>query len=136
MFKNKNKESQKGFTLIELLVVIAIIGVMAGAVIVNLSGANQRSRDSRRQGDLKQIQSALEMFYFDNAYYPTAATTTPVEEVLTDPYFTENAFRGGLPTDPRNTGDYVYTYEGDEDGYTITANLEGDEEPYILFNLN
>lgn len=135
MFKNK-KTSQGGFTLIELLVVIAIIGVMAGMVIVNLSGANQKSRDSRRQNDLKQIQSSLEMFYFDNYYYPTAASATPVDEVLTDDYFTTQAFKDGVPTDPRNVGDYIYLYEGDEDGYTLTATLEAKEEPYVLYNLN
>mgnify|MGYP001578585922 FL=1 len=60
----------KGFTLIELLVVIAIIGVLASIVMVSLSGAKSKSRDSKRQADLKTIQLALSLYYNDNGFYP------------------------------------------------------------------
>ncbi|MEJ0021792.1 MAG: prepilin-type N-terminal cleavage/methylation domain-containing protein [Candidatus Doudnabacteria bacterium] len=76
MFNRKNK----GFTLIELLVVIAIIGILASIVLVSLNSARQKSRDARRLADIRQVMTALEIFYNDNNRYPlplTASTTGP-----------------------------------------------------------
>lgn len=64
------KKNQKGFTLIELLVVIAIIGVLSTLAVVSLNNARQKSRDSKRVGDVKQIQNALELYYNDANGYP------------------------------------------------------------------
>jgi prepilin-type N-terminal cleavage/methylation domain-containing protein len=69
------KLMQKGFTLIELLVVIAIIGILSAVVLVSLNSARAKSRDARRLSDLRQIMTALEIYYNDNGAYPDAATT-------------------------------------------------------------
>lgn len=60
----------RGFTLIELLVVIAIIGLLAGIIMVSLSNAKAKSRDARRQADIKNIQLALAVYYNENGMYP------------------------------------------------------------------
>lgn len=62
--------AKRGFTLIELLVVIAIIGILASIIMVSLSGAKSKSRDARRQADIKSIQLALSLYYNDNGMYP------------------------------------------------------------------
>ncbi|MFA4943027.1 MAG: FISUMP domain-containing protein [Patescibacteria group bacterium] len=63
--------SKKAFTLIELLVVIAIIGVLATVSIIAFSNARAKARDAKRVGDMKQVQTALELFINDNNRYPT-----------------------------------------------------------------
>ncbi|MEK9152091.1 MAG: prepilin-type N-terminal cleavage/methylation domain-containing protein [Patescibacteria group bacterium] len=71
-----NKSNSKGFTLIELLVVIAIIGLLSTLAVVALNSARQKSRDSKRVADVKQMQTALELFFADQNLYPAAASAT------------------------------------------------------------
>ncbi len=68
--------NKKGFTLIELLVVIAIIGLLSTLAVVSLNNARAKSRDAKRVSDIKQVQTALELFYNDNNGYPTVTVNT------------------------------------------------------------
>jgi prepilin-type N-terminal cleavage/methylation domain-containing protein len=60
---NSNNRSEKGFTLIELLVVIAIIGTLSGVVLVSLGDARAKARDATRQSDMRQVVSAMQLYY-------------------------------------------------------------------------
>lgn len=66
-------KKQKGFTLVELLIVIIIIGILATLVIVTFTGVQQKARDSKRQTDLNAVDSHVEAFYAQYAFYPTLA---------------------------------------------------------------
>jgi prepilin-type N-terminal cleavage/methylation domain-containing protein len=68
------KSNKKGFTLIELLVVIAIIGLLSTLAVVALNSARQKSRDSKRVADTKQVQTALELYFADNNGYPPGSS--------------------------------------------------------------
>ena len=68
-------KKQTGFTLIELLVVIAIIGLLSTLAVVSLGNARMKARDADRVSDIKQIQTALELFYGDANAYPGAVTS-------------------------------------------------------------
>src|SRR3990167_1117674 len=69
------KHYKKGFTLIELLVVIAIIGILSTLAVVSLGNARQRARDSKRVSDIRNTQTALEIYYTDRSSYPYAPAT-------------------------------------------------------------
>jgi len=94
--RNKNK----GFTLIELLVVIAIIGLLASVVLLALNGARAKARDAKRIADIRQMASAMELYFNDINSYPTMApgalTTT---SVLGQPPINPN-YIGLIPTPP------------------------------------
>lgn len=66
--------NKKGFTLIELLVVIAIIGLLSTLAVIALGNAREKARDARRVADIKQIQSAMELYYNDQNEYPDGAS--------------------------------------------------------------
>lgn len=60
----------KGFTLPELLVVMSIIGTLSAAGVVSFSSARASARDAKRVSDMKQIQTALELYFENNNHYP------------------------------------------------------------------
>ncbi|MBU3978095.1 prepilin-type N-terminal cleavage/methylation domain-containing protein [Patescibacteria group bacterium] len=119
----KNQKFQ-GFTLIELLVVIVIIGVMTSFLMTNYIGVRIRSRDVQRKSDLRQIQSALEMYRSDVGMYPDTVS-----------FVCDNSITSGgviymqrIPCDPINSGQLVYKYAraGGVSGllYTLAVCLE------------
>ena len=64
-----NKKYKNGFTLIELLVVISIIGVLFSIVLLSFSSAKKDARNARRETDIRQIKTAMELYYDDNKGY-------------------------------------------------------------------
>ncbi len=76
------KINKKGFTLIELLVVIAIIGLLSTLAVVALNNARSKSRDAKRVADVKQMQTALELYYNDCNQYPTVAAAMDLPGTL------------------------------------------------------
>ena len=60
---------QRGFTLIELLVVIAIIGLLAGIVLVSLSGARDSAKDARIITSMGQFRSTAEIVNANDSDY-------------------------------------------------------------------
>lgn len=115
---NWDKRSQKGFTLVELLVVISIIGVLATLVLLQLSSARARARDTKRIADVNQIRTSVESYFEDNnGTYPTAIDSTSIGKYLTK-----------VPTDPLTAQPYGYSYHtnagGKVDGYQVWAKLE------------
>lgn len=65
----------RGFTLIELLVVIALIGLLASIVLTSLNSARGKARDAERESDLRNLQTAIEVYASNNnGLYPVAST--------------------------------------------------------------
>lgn len=70
--------TKRGFTLIELLVVISIIGILSTLSVVSLNSARQKARDAKRLSDLRQVQTALELYVETRGGYPSVANASPL----------------------------------------------------------
>lgn len=123
--------NKRGFTLIELLVVVAIIGLLSTLAVVALGNARKKANDAKRVSDVKQLQTALELYYTDNNAYPT--TDGPVDlgdathACLNSDGFAATGcltpYMGLVPTGPGSSEYYVYT-SADGSTYSITVELE------------
>lgn len=99
----------RGFTLIELLVVVAIIGLLSSVVISSLNVARAKGRDAQRALNIKQLKTALELYYGDNNTYPKVKNAgwgyaiTDLAPFLTPKYIAT------IPTDPSGkSNQYVW----------------------------
>lgn len=145
-------QHRKGFTLIELLVVIAIIGLLSTLAVVAMSNARQKARDAKRVSDIKQIQSALDLYATDKNGYPAdgangAGTITlggSTAKCLSDTTglgasgaCTGNTYMANIPSNPTPGGaNYVYASKtannaadcdtGPCVSYSLTFTLEAD----------
>lgn len=111
----------KGFTLIELLVVIAIIGLLSTLSVIALNSAREKARNARRVSDMKQIQTALELYFNDVGRYPatTDLVFLPTGQIATG----TKVYMSILPRNPmpRNDGtctDQEYSYARGATGST------------------
>lgn len=117
----KQKHNRQGFTLIELLVVIAIIGILSTMAIVALGSARTKSRDAKRVADMRQVVSALELYYNDANQYPSNITSGNALS------YNGTTYMAVIPTNPspKNDGncpvaDYAYSQVSANTSYVIT----------------
>lgn len=133
----------KGFTLIELLVAISIIGILSTLLISNLQDARSRARDAVRKSNLKEIKTALRMYYNDYQGYPAADGSGSIGEGCNsgvcswgeDLFGTtgETVYMNTLPQDPLGSDrSYYYTSSADGESFDLYACLENRSDSEIV----
>jgi len=129
---------QRGFTLIEIMVVVVIIGLLAAIVAPNLIGNIDKAAVTRAKGDIRSIETALNLYRLDNFRYPTtdqglqALVTNPGEvtarnwkpylnSVPSDPW--SNTYQYLYPGQQREFDVFSYGADGQEGGEDINADI-------------
>ncbi len=137
-----------GFTLIELLVVIAIIGILSAIAFTQFNGAREKARNVARLAGMRQIQTALELYYDTHQRYPGASCgstvygASPTNPTGGDISWTEfsRVLGNPIPNDPLITSNFDkyhwhYVVSGAADNwqhYVLEARLEGTDAPSFL----
>jgi general secretion pathway protein G len=129
--KEKNCQAQEdGFTLVELLVVLGIIAMLAALVAPQVIRYLGQARTDTASAQLKNVESALELYYLDNSQYPTsedgltALVTAPASaKSWRGPYLKR---KDGL-TDPWGKP-FAYKFPGENGQYDVFS-LGRDGQP-------
>lgn len=143
----------RGFTIVELMVVIVVMSILAAVIFAASFDSGEKSRDAKRQTDLKTLQTAVELYKLKYGRYPlgcNGATTGMNQNNWSghsgtyacpsgNQYIVGLApeFIAALPTDPKinsanaNSG-YVYAVNSDGSVYKIMA-LDTVESESISF---
>jgi general secretion pathway protein G len=106
-----------GYTLMEIMLVVAIIAVIAGGVIVKMTGALDVAKIQRTEQDINNIYSALKLYEARNYQMPDQSQG--LEALVTMPTTgTRPAnwtkLMDSVPIDPWNTP-YQYRNPGKKD---------------------
>jgi hypothetical protein len=110
--------------------------MLASVVLVGLAPAQRRGRDARRLTDLKESQTALELYYNKCGHYPggsdcagagIAADWTALIAALTG----SSIGVSQMPDDPSAGKHYGYYANNERTQYLLTAVLEDANNPVL-----
>jgi len=104
------------------LVVIAIIGLLATLSVLSLNNARAKARDAKRVADVKQMMTALELYFNDNQQY--TSSLAPGEQIASGTTVYMNVVPTP-PTPPVAIQAYTYTATNSNASYTLEYYLEG-----------
>jgi general secretion pathway protein G len=79
----QERSREAGFTLIELLVVLGIIALLAALVAPQVIRYLGSARSDTAKAQLKNLESAIELYYLDTGTYPS--TETGLEALVAPP---------------------------------------------------
>jgi prepilin-type N-terminal cleavage/methylation domain-containing protein len=131
MFKNYT-----GFTLVEVIVVVSIIAILSTVAFVGIQESQRQGRDAERQSDLRNLQSALELYKLEYGRYPAGCRATgewsgQLGTAFACPLGSGQYIVGlapefipVLPIDPRLNGvssGYVYSVDAEGNVYKLMA---------------
>ncbi|EKD77286.1 MAG: hypothetical protein ACD_42C00396G0001 [uncultured bacterium] len=123
-----NKKS-RGFTLIEVMVVVVILAILAAIIVPRILQRPEQAREVAARQDIRNIQSALELYKLDNGFYPS--TDQGIKALVKKPSSSpvpQNWARGGylhkMPVDPWQK-EYHYLHPGKHGSVDIWSDGSG-----------
>ncbi|MBD3641046.1 type II secretion system major pseudopilin GspG [Marinobacter pelagius] len=124
--KTMHKQSkQRGFTLIEIMVVMVILGLLVAIVAPNIMGRSDQAKVTIAETQLKNIQSALDLYRLDNSHYPS--TQQGLEALVSKP-------SGSPEPNNWNPDGYLKSVPEDPWGNQFQYVSPGTEGPYDLYS--
>lgn len=89
----------RGFTVIEVIIVLSLVVFLLLLAFSSLRGLQQKSRDAKRKADISDFVGAVNSYQLDFGKGPSSWNE-----------LTQNDYLLELPTDPVNSGRYVYEF--------------------------
>ncbi len=126
----KNKKNKKAFSFMELLAAIIIIGIIISIATIAFNKIRENSRDTKRIADIKQIQSALELYYSDNGDYPESLGSSIS---FGNKIYLENVPETVTPADgdcSEGENSYSYTTSDENNNYYLSFCIGRDVDDY------
>ena len=127
------RSNQRGFTLIELVVVMTILALLAVLVVPKLIGRTDEARVTATKVQIRNIESALQLYKVDNGVYPT--TEQGLQALVVAPTipplpmnWKSGGYLGKVPLDPWKRP-YVYMSPGLHDPDYDLMSYGADGEP-------
>lgn len=109
IYKRTRFTRQQGLTLIEIMIVVVILGMLALAIIPQLSDKPSQAAVARATSDIQSLSSQLELFKVDNFRYPS--TDEGLEALVSSPgnvkNYPPNGYIKKLNEDPWGN-EYLY----------------------------
>ena len=131
-------KNHKGFTLSELIVSIGIIGTVGTLSVDKIDSILPIARDVQRKANIRQVQTALEIYHLYNNNYPsTYICNNPTKEgwKFLEKEIGEKAeeiYIPRFPEDPVNDKKYYFSYCSDGETYKIAYFLEEEKKGKVL----
>lgn len=138
--ERRRRLSGLGFTIVELMIVVVILGLLATAVVVNVSGYVARGRKERARIDVAALKNAVELFHLQYRRYPTNDESLSVltRRTADNP----SGIISELPQDPWGRA-YLYLCPGEHAAYEIFSlgrdgveGGEGEDADVLSWQLN
>lgn len=128
----RQRKKEDGFTLIEIMVVLIIIGLLAGIVVPRLMGRTEEARRTKAAVQIKNLQTALDLYKLDNGMYPS--TEQGLDALVEKPAvgdipknWKEGGYIDKIPKDPWGNP-YVYISPGVHGEYDLYSyGADGEE---------
>ena len=118
-------KDNRGITLIEMMVVIIILGILATIIFTRVSDRPEQARRTKAAVEIRQLQTALELFKLDNGFYPT--TEQGLESLVSRPTtgripnnYPESGYIERAPRDPWGN-QYIYLSPGAHGEFDIES---------------
>ena len=135
IFRNKIS----GFTLIEVMVVVVILGILAAIVVPKIMSRPEQARIVKVKQDILAIQSALDLYKLDNAFYPSTdqGLIALVEKPAIDPAPRNWKTEGYLQQLPQDPWGQAYQYLNENEKLKIFSyGIKGKEGNSEIGNWN
>jgi len=136
-------KNRKGFSLTELMVAVSITSLVASMSAGQMDDVIPVARDAQRKANIRQVQTALHLYYADQGGYPVSGNSLPTtagwEQMSaalegSDPLL---SYMPETPVDPLNYDAYKFKYWSDGEKFKITFETEdlNDASPITAYGL-
>lgn len=140
-FFKKIKNNQQGFSLTEIIVTAGIIGSLGTVATAQVTDYLPVARDAQRMANVRQVQTALNIYYDDHLEYPKTFGHQPTvngwQEVVEALQNGEKVYMPEVPVDPINQEQYQFKYWSDGQTFKIWYETEDelDASPRVAWGM-